>query len=145
MHTDIGAGTGILSLFAKSAGASKIYAVEASPMAVHLKKVILKNKAEDVIKVLHQMVEDVELTERVDIIIRYLLTYIYFVLVVGISATMCHSTEKIPAKEGCESKRVSKKQQIRVHPKLDLVTTRYSELHDLVNKPQLPPYLVNRY
>ena len=114
MHTDIGAGTGILSLFAKSAGASKIYAVEASPMAVHLKKVILKNEAEDVIKVLHQMVEDVELTERVDIIIRYLLTYIYFVLVVGISATMCHSTEKIPAKEGCESKRVSKKQQIRV-------------------------------
>ena len=74
MHTDIGAGTGILSLFAKSAGASKIYAVEASPMAVHLKKVILKNEAEDVIKVLHQMVEDVELTERVDIIIRYLLT-----------------------------------------------------------------------
>lgn len=66
---DIGAGTGILSLFAKSAGASKIYAVEASPMAVHLKKVILKNEAEDVIKVLHQMVEDVELTERVDIII----------------------------------------------------------------------------
>ena len=108
MHTDIGAGTGILSLFAKSAGASKIYAVEASPMAVHLKKVILKNEAEDVIKVLHQMVEDVELTERVDIIIRYLLTYIYFVLVVGISATMCHSTERIPAKEGCESKRVSK-------------------------------------
>ena len=33
-------------------------------------------------------------------------------LVVGISATMCHSAEKIPAKEGCQSKRVSKKQQI---------------------------------
>ena len=32
-------------------------------------------------------------------------------LVVGISATMCHSAEKIPAKEGCQSKRVSKKQQ----------------------------------
>ena len=70
-HTDIGAGTGILSLFAKSAGASRVYAVEASPMAVHLKNVILKNKAEDVVKVLHQMVEDVELTEKVDIIIRY--------------------------------------------------------------------------
>ena len=25
---------------------------------------------------------------------------------------MCHSAEKIPAKEGCQSKRVSKKQQI---------------------------------
>ena len=30
-------------------------------------------------------------------------------LVVGISATMCHSAEKIPAKEGCQSKRVNKK------------------------------------
>ena len=29
-----------------------------------------------------------------------------------------------------------------VHPKLDLVTTRYSELHDLVNKNQLPSYFI---
>ena len=28
---------------------------------------------------------------------------IVVVLVVGISATMCHSAEKIPAKEGCQS------------------------------------------
>ena len=42
-------------------------------MAVHLKNVILKNKAEDVVKVLYQKVEDVELTEKVDIIIRYVL------------------------------------------------------------------------
>ena len=41
-----------------------------------------------------------------------LLSSIMFIkLVVGISATMCHSAEKIPAKEGCQSKRVSKKQQ----------------------------------
>ena len=46
---DIGAGTGILSLFCKTAGASKVYAVEASPMAIHLKKIVIKNKAEDVI------------------------------------------------------------------------------------------------
>ena len=45
------------------------------------------------------------------------------------------------------------KSLFEVHPKLDLVTTRYSELHDLANKPQLPfifytiPILdlVNRY
>ena len=37
--------------------------------------------------------------------------YITIELVVGISATMCHSAEKIPAKEGCQSKRVSKKHQ----------------------------------
>ena len=29
-----------------------------------------------------------------------------------------------------------------IHPKLDLVTTRYSELHDLMNKPQLPSYFM---
>ena len=28
-------------------------------------------------------------------------------ILVGISATMCHSAEKIPAKEGCQYKRVS--------------------------------------
>ena len=29
-----------------------------------------------------------------------------------------------------------------IHPKLDLVTTRFSELHDLVNKTQLPSYFI---
>ena len=32
---------------------------------------------------------------------------VIFKLVVGISATMCHSAEKIPAKEGCQTNRVS--------------------------------------
>ena len=29
-----------------------------------------------------------------------------------------------------------------LHPKLDLVTTRFSELHNLVNKSQLPSYFI---
>ena len=29
-----------------------------------------------------------------------------------------------------------------IHPKLDLVTTRYSKLHDLVNKTQLPSFFI---
>ena len=56
-------------MFCKTAGASKVYAVEASPMAVHLKSIISKNKADDVIEVLHKKVEDVELQEKVDIIV----------------------------------------------------------------------------
>ena len=37
--------------------------------------------------------------------------FVILKLVVGISATMCHSAEKIPAKEGCQSKKASQKQQ----------------------------------
>ena len=43
--------SGILSLFCKQAGAKKVYAVEASPLAKILKDVIKVNQAEDVIEV----------------------------------------------------------------------------------------------
>lgn len=66
---DVGAGTGILSLFCMKAGAKKVYAVEASPMAIHLREIVAKNNAQDVIEVIHKRVEDVELQEKVDILI----------------------------------------------------------------------------
>merc|ERR1719427_1620500 len=43
---DVGAGTGILSLFAKQAGAKKVYAVEASGMAEVLNEIVKLNDEE---------------------------------------------------------------------------------------------------
>ena len=68
-YQDVGAGTGILSLFSYKAGAKKVFAVEASPMASKLKEIVKLNGAENVIEVLHNRVEDVELDEKVDIIV----------------------------------------------------------------------------
>ena len=66
---DVGAGTGILSLFSFQAGAQKVYAIEASPMANSLKEIVKANKAEQVITVINKKVEDVELPDKVDIIV----------------------------------------------------------------------------
>ena len=66
---DIGAGTGILSLFAKQAGAKKVYAVEASPLADVLKEIVEINDEEGVIEVIHGKAEEIELDTKVDIII----------------------------------------------------------------------------
>lgn len=66
---DIGAGTGILSLFAKQAGAKKVYAVEASPLAEVLREIVEINDEEGVIEVVHGKAEEIELGTKVDIII----------------------------------------------------------------------------
>jgi len=68
---DIGAGTGILSLFAKQAGAKKVYAVEASPLVDVLKEIIELNDEEKVIEVIHGKAEEIDLPNgaKVDIII----------------------------------------------------------------------------
>ena len=49
---DVGAGSGILSLFAAQAGAAKVYAVEASNMAVNAKMLVEANGYGRVIEVI---------------------------------------------------------------------------------------------
>ena len=66
---DVGAGTGILSFFAAHAGASKVYAVEASGMARNAEKLAKSNGLGDVVTVLNERVEEVTLDERVDVLI----------------------------------------------------------------------------
>lgn len=67
---DVGCGTGILSMLcAKYSNPKKIYAIEASEMANHTKRVIEQNRMSDRIKVIHEYAENVELEEKVDVIV----------------------------------------------------------------------------
>jgi len=67
---DVGAGTGVLSLFAKQAGAKKVYAVEASGMTAVLREIIELNDEEGVIEVVEGRAEEVDIGNvKVDIMI----------------------------------------------------------------------------
>lgn len=55
---DVGAGSGILSLFAAQAGASKVYAIEASKSVENARKLIKANGFEKIITVLESRIED---------------------------------------------------------------------------------------
>ena len=66
---DVGAGTGNLSLFAARAGAARVYAVERTTVAVMAQELAAANGFEEIVRVIHGDVMDVELPERVDVIV----------------------------------------------------------------------------
>ncbi|ONK61593.1 uncharacterized protein A4U43_C08F31580 [Asparagus officinalis] len=67
---DVGAGSGILSLFAAQAGAKHVYAVEASDMAEYARRLIAGNPSlGQRITVIKGKVEEAELPEKADILI----------------------------------------------------------------------------
>ena len=66
---DVGAGTGILSLFAARAGAARVYAVEQTTVAVLAHELAAANGAADIVEVIQGDIMDVELPERVDVIV----------------------------------------------------------------------------
>lgn len=66
---DIGAGTGILSVFAAQAGARSVYAVERTSIARFAEQIIADNGFADRITVLQGEMEDLELPEQVDVIV----------------------------------------------------------------------------
>uniref|UniRef100_A0A0D9WB59 Methyltransferase domain-containing protein n=1 Tax=Leersia perrieri TaxID=77586 RepID=A0A0D9WB59_9ORYZ len=76
---DVGCGTGILSVFCARAGAKRVYAVEASEMATQAREIVKANNLNDKVIVIHGRVEDVEVEDRVDVIISewmgYMLLY----------------------------------------------------------------------
>lgn len=71
---DIGAGSGILSLFACQAGAARVYAVERTSMANMARAMAQANGFEDRMHVLQQDIRDVQLPERVDVVVSELIS-----------------------------------------------------------------------
>jgi SAM-dependent methyltransferase len=66
---DVGAGSGILSVFAARAGAARVYAVERTTVAVLARDLAAANGVADVIEVIQGDVADIEPPERVDVIV----------------------------------------------------------------------------
>jgi len=66
---DVGAGTGILSLFAARAGAARVYAVERTTVAVLAQELVAANGFAETVQVIQGDIMDIELPERVDVIV----------------------------------------------------------------------------
>lgn len=66
---DVGAGSGILSMFAARAGAARVYAVERTTVAVVAQELAAANGVDEIVRVIHGDVMDIELPEQVDVIV----------------------------------------------------------------------------
>jgi predicted RNA methylase len=66
---DVGAGSGILSVFAARAGAARVYAVERTTVAVLAQELAAANGVAEIVHVIQGDVVDIELPERVDVIV----------------------------------------------------------------------------
>ena len=66
---DVGAGSGILSVFAARAGAARVYAVEQTSVAVLAQELAAANRVEEIVHVIHGDVLDIEPPERVDVVV----------------------------------------------------------------------------
>jgi type I protein arginine methyltransferase len=73
---DVGTGSGVLSIWAAQAGASKVFAVEYTDMAKHARNLVQSNGLSDVIEVIQSSVEDLQLPCQVDIIVSEWMGYI---------------------------------------------------------------------
>ncbi|MBA0693869.1 hypothetical protein Goari_004212 [Gossypium aridum] len=98
---DVGAGTGILSLFCAKAGAAHVYAVECSHMADMAEQIVETNGLSDggVVTVLKGKIEEIELpVAKVDIIISEWMGY--FLLFENMLNTVLYARDKWLVNDG---------------------------------------------
>lgn len=90
---DVGAGTGILSLFCAKAGAKHVYAIECSQMADMANEIVKANGFSNVITVIKGKVEEIELpVPKVDVIISEWMGY--FLLFENMLNTVLYARDK---------------------------------------------------
>lgn len=73
---DVGAGSGVLSLWAAKAGAKKVFACEFTDMAKFAKEMVKSNGLSDIVEVLQCSAEELDLPCKVDIIISEWMGYL---------------------------------------------------------------------
>jgi len=96
---DVGCGTGILSMFAAKAGASKVFGIDASGIAEQAKRIVKDNNLEDVVTIIQGKVEEVDLpVDKVDIIISEWMGYC--LLYESMLNTVIYARDKWLAKDG---------------------------------------------
>lgn len=76
---DLGSGTGVLSLLACRAGASRVYAVEKTGMSDFVRRIAAANGVGDRVVVLHGHSQRVDLPERVDAVVSDMVGRIGFI------------------------------------------------------------------
>ncbi|ORY83596.1 S-adenosyl-L-methionine-dependent methyltransferase [Leucosporidium creatinivorum] len=89
---DVGCGSGILSMFAAQSGAKKVYAVDASAVAFKAERNIKANGLSDIITVVKGKVENIELPEKVDVIVSEWMGY--FLLYECMLDSVLHARER---------------------------------------------------
>ena len=89
---DVGCGTGVLSMFAARSGAKKVYAVDASAIAFKAERNIKANGLSDVITVVKGKVENIEIPEKVDVIVSEWMGY--FLLYECMLDSVLHARER---------------------------------------------------
>jgi protein arginine N-methyltransferase 1 len=75
---DIGCGTGILSMFAAKAGASRVFGIDCSDIVNQAQEIVRQNNLEDIVSIIKGKVEEVELPEGIEkVIVNCLCMFVF--------------------------------------------------------------------